>query len=60
MNKMCNHKWQSFNAYKKCLICGQIIMSNQMSAIQGIISEVEDCEDEVGHTDFPPQSDIND
>ncbi len=60
MNKMCNHKWQNFGAYKKCLICGQIIMLNQMSAIQGIISEVEDCEDEVEHTDFPPQSDIND
>lgn len=60
MNKMCNHKWQNFGAYKKCLICGQIIMSNQMSAIQGIISEVEDCEDEVEHTDFPPLSDIND
>ena len=27
MGKECNHKWQDFGAYKKCLVCGQVIMS---------------------------------
>lgn len=35
-------------------------MSSKMAAIQGIVSEVEDCEDEVGHTVLPPQNDTND
>ena len=60
MSKGCNHKWQDFGAYKKCLVCGQIMMSSKMAAIQGIVSEVEDCEDEVGHTVLPPQNDTND
>lgn len=60
MGKECNHKWQDFGAYKKCLVCGQIIMSSRMAAISGIVSEVEDCEDEVEHTDFPPLNDTND
>ncbi len=47
MSKGCNHKWQDFGAYKKCLVCGCIDMSSKMAAIQGIVSEVEDCEDEV-------------
>ena len=45
MSKGCNHKWQDFGAYKKCLVCGCIDMSSKMAAIQGIVSEVEDCED---------------
>lgn len=60
MGKGCNHKWQDFGAYKKCLVCGQIMMSSRMAAISGIVSEVEDSEDEVEHIDFPPQNDIND
>lgn len=60
MGKECNHKWQDFGAYKKCLVCGQIIMSSNMAAISGIVSEVEDCEDEVEHTDFHSQNDTND
>lgn len=60
MGKECNHKWRNFGAYKKCLICGCIDMSSKMAAIQGIVSRVEDCEDEVGHTVLPPQNDTND
>ena len=60
MSKGCNHKWQDFGAYKKCLVCGCIDMSSKMAAIQGIVSEVEDCEDEVEHTDFHSQNDTND
>lgn len=60
MGKECNHKWQDFGAYKKCLVCGQIMMSSNMAAISGIVSEVEDCEDEVEHTDFHSQNDTND
>lgn len=60
MSKGCNHKWQDFGAYKTFLVCGQIMMSSNMAAISGIVSEVEDCEDEVEHTDFHSQNDTND
>lgn len=60
MSKGCNHKWQDFGAYNKCLVCGQIMMSSNMAAISGIVSEVEDCVDEVEHTDFHSQNDTND
>lgn len=60
MSKGCNHKWQDFGAYNKCLVCGQIMMSSNMAAISGIVSEVEACEDEVEHTDFHSQNDTND
>ena len=33
MSKGCNHKWQDFGAYKKCLVCGCIDMSSKMAAI---------------------------
>lgn len=60
MSKGCNHKWQDFGAYNKCLVCGQIMMSSNIAAISGIVSEVEDCEDEMEHTDFHSQNDTND
>ena len=61
----CRHKWKKFPTYKQCSKCGYIIFSQEMSIINGIISDENDCSDilfsdEEEQTDVPPLNDRRD
>ena len=63
----CNHKWVHYPTYKQCILCGGMIISPELSRINGFISDEDDydntCpyhEDEEGHTDVPPLNDTHD
>lgn len=57
MEKKCNHKWQDYGAYKKCFICGDMILSDEMQKVNGIIYDESDIimhlEDAEEHKDVP-------
>lgn len=49
--KECKHEWVKYPTYKKCGICGEIILGEEMLFCQGIIIEENEEEKEEDQVD---------
>lgn len=60
----CNHKWMYTPEFSICEKCGEMIISERMKSVSGVILSDNPLkrlvEDETERTDVPPLNDIHD